>query len=92
MATRAQTSIIGKHLQGHSKSKYAVVHNKNASIGIRRKFCDKRQIFSSGKGLNEKKLRSWAVQVLQQLAGGLPEADAKTWIDGKLSKMLPHMG
>ncbi len=52
---------------------------------------NKRQIFSSGKGLNEKKLRAWAVQVLQQLAGGLPEADAKTWIDGKLTKnVTPH--
>lgn len=64
-----------------------MLHYKLAkTIGIRRKFGDKKQIwcFGAGSGLSEGMLREWADKVLIELDGGRDEAETKIWIDGNV--------
>ena len=75
------------HAQDYKSKKYAVLWYKNSnSVGIRRKFGDKKQIFNFG-GMtnpkNEMALRAIGGRVLRLLDTGSTEAQAAAWAKEK---------
>ena len=77
------TMLIAALIQEHVSKRYTVLWYKNASkVGIRRKFAEKKQIFSFGgrrSGLTEEKGRSFGDDALQKLDAGMTENEVEEW-------------
>ena len=75
--------LIAALIQEHVSKRYQVLWYKNAStVGIRRKFDEKEQIFSFGgrrSGLTEEKGRSFGDDALQKLDAGMTEKEVEAW-------------
>ena len=67
--------------------KYGKMWYKNShSVGIRRKFGDKKQVVSFGGrkcSKTQEQLTQLAVECVQKLNGGMTEADVNTWAKGQ---------
>jgi len=75
--------------KSYSSTKYRLDWYKNTSaVGVRRKFGDKKQIWSFGarSGLDKDVLMQLGVECLKKLDAEMAEADVRQWVVGECAQ------